>query len=42
LSPDARVLAPTEWNFHPNGPLVQALTGARVTPDTIAQRAADA
>ena len=26
---DARVLAPTEWNFHPAGPLVRALTGFR-------------
>jgi len=24
---DYRILAPTEWNFHPAGPLVQALTG---------------
>jgi Ni,Fe-hydrogenase I large subunit len=23
-----RTLAPTEWNFHPRGPLVQGLTGA--------------
>lgn len=32
LAPDGRVarldiLAPTEWNFHPRGPLVRALTG---------------
>jgi hypothetical protein len=24
---DYRILAPTEWNFHPDGPLVQALSG---------------
>lgn len=24
---DYRILAPTEWNFHPAGPLAQALTG---------------
>nr|WP_294527039.1 hypothetical protein [uncultured Rhodopila sp.] len=29
---DARVLAPTEWNFHPAGPLVRALTGFRPGP----------
>lgn len=26
-----RILAPTEWNFHPDGPLKQALTGMDVT-----------
>ncbi|WP_142848338.1 nickel-dependent hydrogenase large subunit [Telmatospirillum sp. J64-1] len=25
---DWRILAPTEWNFHPDGPLVRGLTGA--------------
>jgi coenzyme F420-reducing hydrogenase alpha subunit len=33
---DARVLAPTEWNFHPSGPLVRALTGFRAAPDAVA------
>jgi hypothetical protein len=23
-----RILAPTEWNFHPQGPLIQGLRGA--------------
>jgi hypothetical protein len=33
---DARALAPTEWNFHPAGPLVRALTGFRPGPDPVA------
>lgn len=33
---DARVLAPTEWNFHPEGPLVRTLTGFRAGPDPVA------
>jgi hypothetical protein len=33
---DARVLAPTEWNFHPAGPLVRALTGFRPGVDAVA------
>nr|WP_294506710.1 hypothetical protein [uncultured Rhodopila sp.] len=33
---DARVLAPTEWNFHPSGPLVRALTGFRPGTDAVA------
>jgi coenzyme F420-reducing hydrogenase alpha subunit len=33
---DARVLAPTEWNFHPDGPLAQALAGFRPGPDAVA------
>jgi len=40
---DARVLAPTEWNFHPRGPLVRALMGARPAGDAavwLAERAA--
>ncbi|MBI5165159.1 MAG: nickel-dependent hydrogenase large subunit [Magnetospirillum sp.] len=28
-----RILAPTEWNFHPAGPLVRGLTGAVAGPD---------
>jgi Ni,Fe-hydrogenase I large subunit len=27
LVTDYRIVAPTEWNFHPRGPLPQALTG---------------
>jgi len=30
------VLAPTEWNFHPAGPLVRALTGFRPGADALA------
>jgi hypothetical protein len=26
---DYRIVAPTEWNFHPDGPFVRALTGAK-------------
>jgi uptake hydrogenase large subunit len=33
---DARVLAPTEWNFHPDGPLVQALAGYHPGPGATA------
>ncbi|MFL5288774.1 MAG: hypothetical protein ACJ8AW_49435 [Rhodopila sp.] len=33
---DARVLAPTEWNFHPDGPLARALIGFRPGPDAAA------
>ena len=29
-----RILAPTEWNFHPEGPLTRGLTGARVGSGT--------
>lgn len=29
---DYRILAPTEWNFHPAGPLVQALQGLEPDP----------
>lgn len=28
-----QILAPTEWNFHPQGPLVRGLNGAPATPD---------
>jgi len=28
-----QILAPTEWNFHPDGPLVRGLRGAEATPD---------
>jgi coenzyme F420-reducing hydrogenase alpha subunit len=33
---DARVLAPTEWNFHPAGPMVRALTGFRPGSNPVA------
>jgi len=29
---DYRILAPTEWSFHPDGPLVEALSGVRAMP----------
>lgn len=28
-----QILAPTEWNFHPDGPLARGLIGAEATPD---------
>jgi uptake hydrogenase large subunit len=34
-----RILAPTEWNFHPEGPLAHGLTGARVGPGTSIRQA---
>lgn len=30
---DYRIIAPTEWNFHPRGPLAQALSGLAAGPD---------
>lgn len=33
-----QILAPTEWNFHPEGPLVRSLTGVPAGPD-LEQRA---
>jgi hypothetical protein len=32
------VLAPTEWNFHPSGPLVEALMGAKIGGGEAARR----
>jgi coenzyme F420-reducing hydrogenase alpha subunit len=32
-----RTVAPTEWNCHPEGPLVHALSGARGDPQPLAQ-----
>lgn len=32
---DYRILAPTEWNFHPAGPLAQALTGLDATTEDL-------
>jgi hypothetical protein len=36
-----RILAPTEWNFHPEGPLTRGLTGARGRPGTSIGQALD-
>lgn len=33
---DARVVAPTEWNFHPDGPFARALAGFRPEGDATA------
>ncbi|WP_370674261.1 hypothetical protein [Pleomorphomonas sp. PLEO] len=33
---DARVVAPTEWNFHPDGPFARALAGFRPDGDVAA------
>jgi hypothetical protein len=30
-----QILAPTEWNFHPNGPLARGLHGMPATPDLV-------
>jgi uptake hydrogenase large subunit len=35
---DYQILAPTEWNFHPAGPFVAALTGATVGSCDVARR----
>jgi hypothetical protein len=32
---DYRILAPTEWNFHPAGPLAQALAGLDATTELV-------
>jgi len=32
---DARVVAPTEWNFHPDGPFARALVGFRPDGDAV-------
>ena len=32
------ILAPTEWNFHPRGPLVEALVGAEIGTGEEARR----
>lgn len=36
---DYRILAPTEWNFHPEGPLARGLAGARVGRGTTIRQA---
>jgi hypothetical protein len=33
---EARVLAPTEWNFHPDGPVARALVGFRPGAEAVA------
>lgn len=35
---DYRIVAPTEWNFHPDGPFVRALRGARIGAGAAAVR----
>jgi len=35
---DYRMVAPTEWNFHPDGPFIQALLGARIGQGAEAKR----
>jgi coenzyme F420-reducing hydrogenase alpha subunit len=36
-----QVLAPTEWNFHPNGPLIRGLRGIAVeSPQALTEQAA--
>ena len=35
---DYRILAPTEWNFHPQGPLHQGLSGLRPAPQPESER----
>ena len=38
LVTDYRIVAPTEWNFHPAGPLVQGLEGAEATDAAVLER----
>jgi hypothetical protein len=35
---DYRIVAPTEWNFHPKGPLARLLRGARIGAGAAARR----
>lgn len=35
---DYRIVAPTEWNFHPDGPFARALLGAKFAPGDDARR----
>lgn len=35
---DYRIVAPTEWNFHPAGPLVQGLEGTEAIDATVLER----
>jgi hypothetical protein len=34
---DYRIVAPTEWNFHPTGPLAQALSNLKADDDVLAR-----
>lgn len=38
---DYRIVAPTEWNFHPAGPCVEALTGKSASSSDEARRSAE-
>jgi Ni,Fe-hydrogenase I large subunit len=38
---DYRIVAPTEWNFHPDGPFVRALLGAEIGAGAAAKRRAE-
>jgi coenzyme F420-reducing hydrogenase alpha subunit len=38
---DYRIVAPTEWNFHPDGPFVRALLGAQIGGGDAAKRRAE-
>ena len=35
---DHHIVAPTEWNFHPTGPFIEALLGATMEPDRAERR----
>jgi coenzyme F420-reducing hydrogenase alpha subunit len=35
---DYRIVAPTEWNFHPDGPFVRLLSGANIGSGALARR----
>ena len=37
---DHQIVAPTEWNFHPTGPFIEALLGATMEPDRADRRIA--
>jgi uptake hydrogenase large subunit len=37
---DHQIVAPTEWNFHPTGPFIEALLGATMEPDRANRRIA--
>ena len=38
VTADYRILAPTEWNFHPQGPLNEGLRGLRPGPQPVSER----
>jgi coenzyme F420-reducing hydrogenase alpha subunit len=35
---DYRIVAPTEWNFHPDGPFARLVAGARIGRGEVAKR----